>query len=80
MIHTSLAKTSWTWVHKILSKSIKFVLKVLVETKFSHQSRVITVENQWKIICNGYYLDFVNINAFTKFDRNPSIDSQDIEH
>ena len=25
-------------------------------------------------------LHFVNINAYTKFDRNPQINSQDIEH
>ena len=31
-------------------------------------------------MCNGSYLDFININAYTNFDRNPSINSQDIEH
>ena len=29
---------------------------------------------------NGLYLDFINIDACTKFDKNPSINSQDIEH
>ena len=31
-------------------------------------------------MCNGVYLDFINIEACTKFDKNPSINSQDIEH
>ena len=31
-------------------------------------------------MCNGLYLDFINIDAWTKFDTNPSINSQDIEH
>ena len=31
-------------------------------------------------MCNGRYLDFVIINALPKFDQNPLIDSQDIEH
>ena len=28
---------------------------------------------------NGVYLNFININACTKFDKNSSINSQDIE-
>ena len=32
------------------------------------------------IMCNGSYLDFMNINAYTKHDQNPSIISQDTEH
>ena len=44
--------------------------------KFQHQSRAI--ENERKILFN--HLHFVNINAYTKFDRNPQINSQDIEH
>ena len=52
-----------------------------METKFWHQSRAITpLKNKEKIICNCPYLHFVNINAFTKFYKNPSIGSQDIEH
>ena len=31
-------------------------------------------------MCNGLDLDFINIDACTKFDKNPSINSQDIEH
>ena len=30
-------------------------------------------------MCNGIYPDFINIDACTKFDKNPSINSQDIE-
>ena len=39
-----------------------------------------SVENKWKILFNQPNLHFVNINAYTKFDRNPQINSQDIEH
>ena len=33
-------------------------------------------------MCNGLYLDFIklNIDACTKLDKNPSINSPDIEH
>ena len=31
-------------------------------------------------MCNGVYLDFINIDACTKIDKNPSINSQNIEH
>ena len=31
-------------------------------------------------MCNGLYLDYTNIDAYTKLDKNPSINSQDIEH
>ena len=30
-------------------------------------------------MCNGLYLDFINTDACTKFDKNPSINSQDTE-
>ena len=30
-------------------------------------------------MCNGLHLDFINIDACTKFDKNPPI-NQDIEH
>ena len=33
-----------------------------------------------KQMCNSLYLDFINIDAYIKFDKNPSINSQDIEH
>ena len=29
---------------------------------------------------NGVNLDFINTNTCTKFDKNSSINSQDIEH
>ena len=38
------------------------------------------VENERKILFNHPNLHLVNINAYTKFDRNPQINSQDIEH
>ena len=31
-------------------------------------------------MCNGLYLDFINIDACTKSDKNPSVNSQVIEH
>ena len=31
-------------------------------------------------MCNGLYLDFMNIDACTKFDKNPSINSEDSEY
>ena len=39
-----------------------------------------SVENEQKILFNHPNLHLVNINAYTKFDRNPQINSQDIEH
>ena len=48
--------------------------------KFRHQSRAITVENERKILLNYQNLHLVNINAYTKLDQNPQINSQDIEH
>ena len=38
------------------------------------------VENERKILLNHPNLHLVNINAYTNFDRNPQINSQDIEH
>ena len=37
-------------------------------------------ENEQKIVFNHPNLHLVNINAYTKSDRNPQINSQDIEH
>ena len=39
-----------------------------------------SVENVRKILFNHPNLRLVNINAYTEFDQNPQIDSQDIEH
>ena len=38
------------------------------------------VENERKILFNHPNLHLVSTNAYTKFDRNPQINSQDIEH
>ena len=38
------------------------------------------VENEQKLLFNYPNLHLVNINAYTKFDRNPQVNSQDIEH
>ena len=37
-------------------------------------------ENEGKILFNNPNLHLVNINADTKFDLNPQINSQDTEH
>ena len=39
-----------------------------------------SVENERNILFNHPNLHLVNINAYTKFDRNSQINSQDIEH
>ena len=64
-------------VHKILS------INEIETSMKGHNS----VENQRKILFNHPNLHLVNINAYmhiqnsyTKFDRNPQINSQDIEH
>ena len=57
-------------VHKILS-----INEIATSIK-GHNS----VENEQKILFNHPNLHLVNINAYTKFDRNPQINSQDIEH
>ena len=57
-------------VHKILS-----INKISTSIK-GHNS----VENERKILFNNPNLHLVNINAYTKFDRNPQINSQVIEH
>ena len=54
-------------VHKILS-----INEISTSIK-GHNS----VENEQQILFN---LHFVNINAYTKSDQNPQINSQDIEH
>ena len=57
-------------VHKILSiNGISTSIK-------GHNS----VENEQKILFNHPNLHLLNINAYTNFDRNPQVKSQDIEH
>ena len=56
-------------VHKILS-----INEISTSIK-GHNS-----ENERKILFNHSNLHLVNIIAYTKFDRNPQINSQDIEH
>ena len=57
-------------VHKILN-----INEISASIK-DHNS----VENERKILFNHPKLHLVNINADTKFERNPQINSQDIEH
>ena len=59
----------------------QLVLKILSINEIStsvkgHNS----VENERKILFNYPNLHIVDINAYTKFDRNPQINSQDTEH
>ena len=56
--------------HKILS-----INEISTSVK-GHNS----VENEQKILFNHPNLHLVNVNAYTKFDPNPQINSQDIEH
>ena len=56
-------------VHKILSTN-----EISTSTKGN-----ISVENERKIFFNHPNLNLVNIKAYTKFDRNLQINSQDIE-
>ena len=39
-----------------------------------------SVENEQKTLFDHPTLHLININAYTNFDRNPQIYSQDIEH
>ena len=57
-------------VHRILS-----INEISTSIK-GHNS----VENEGNILFNHPNLHLVNINAYTKLDRNPQINSQDIEH
>ena len=57
-------------VHKILS-----INEISTSIK-GHNS----VENEQKILFNHPNLHLVNNNAYIQFDRNPQINSQDIEH
>ena len=57
-------------VHKILS-----INEILISIK-GHNS----AENELKTLFDHPNLQLVNINAYTKFDQNPQINSQDIEH
>ena len=57
-------------VHKILS-----INEISTSIK-GHNS----VENEQKILFNHLNLHLINNNAYTKLDRNPQINSQDIEH
>ena len=57
-------------VHKILN-----IDKILASIK-GHYSD----ENERKVLFNHPNLQHVNINAHTKFDQNPQINSQNIEH
>ena len=38
-----------------------------------------SITNMWKMMCNNPNLDFIIINAYTKFGENLSICSQDSE-
>ena len=61
-------------IHKLIHKILS-IIEILTSIK-DHNS----VENEQKILFNHPNLHLVNINASTKFDQNPQINSQDIEH
>ena len=58
----------------------QMVHKILSINEIAASIKGITVENKQKIVFNHPNLHLVNINAYTKFDRNPQINSQGIEH
>ena len=57
-------------VHKLLSRN---------ETSTSIKGHN-SVENEQKIMFSHPNVHLININAYTKFDRNLQINSQDIEY
>ena len=62
-------------------KILQLVHKILSINKISMSIKGhISVENEQKILFNHPNLHLVNNNAYTKFDQNPQINSQDIEH
>ena len=61
-------------IHKLVHKLLS-INKILTSIKGRN-----CVENEQKILFNHPNLHLVNINAYTKFDQNPQIHSQDIEH
>ena len=61
-------------IHQLLHKTLS-INKISTSIK-SHNS----FENERKILYNHPNLHLVNINAHTKFDQNPCINSQNIEH
>ena len=62
-------------MHKQNFIKIHSLVEILTSIK-GHNS----VENKQKILFNHPNLHLVDINAYTKFDWNPQIKSQDIEH
>ena len=61
-------------IHQLLHKILS-INEISTSIK-GHNS----VENEQKILFYHPNLHLVNINAYTKFDRNPQINSQDTEH
>ena len=61
-------------IHKLIHKILS-----IIENSASIKGHN-SVEKEQKILLNHPNLHLVNINAYTKFDKNPQINSQDIEH
>ena len=61
-------------IHQLVRKTLS-INEISASIK-GHNS----VENELKILFNHPNLHLVNINAYTKFDQNPQINSQDTEH
>ena len=58
----------------------RFVVKILSGNKILTIIKgPNSVVNLQKLTCNNPNLDLVRVNAYAKFDQNPSIRSQDIE-
>ena len=69
---SSSAYTNWINFYQSIPK-IWNRNKILIK---GHNS----VKNKKNKMCNGFYQYVINIDTCTKFDNNPSINSQDIEH
>ena len=65
---------SFIKIHQLVQKILS-INEILTSIR-GHNS----VKKERKKLFNYPNLHLVNINAYTKFDRNPQINSQDIEH
>ena len=79
IVHTNILSVSmhlqnFIKIHQLVHKILN-INEISTSIK-CHNS----VENEQKILFNHPNPHLVNINAYTKFDRNPQINSQDIEH
>ena len=70
---------NFTKIHQLVHKvrSINKILNNKISTSIKGHN---SVEHEQNILFNHPNLHLVNNNAYTKFDRNPQINSQDMKH